>query len=231
MATTFVQLKVTTNANAFETDATEALTFDSNATVGNFVVVGIGLTATNRTISSVTDSGGNTYALLSEGGVNATVDSGGSATEVWLYGAPVTSAANIVTVVINSALATPARMWILEVSGQHATTPIEDVAVTTTTSATSHPSGSVTTAAAGNIVIGMLFGTNGTYTNQATWTQIDNSANGISAYKAVDAATTTWTPTTGGSESTAIVTIAIQPAAAGVSVPVILHHLKQQGIC
>ncbi len=217
-AVTIVQGVVSTAANAFETDGIEVLTYGAGTTVGNFNVVCFWLTAINRTVSSVVDSGGNTYAILSQGGQDATHQNASSATEIWCYGAPITTTNTTVTVTINSALATPARMAIWEVTGQNAT-PVEDVAIADNGAVAdaSHAVGPVTTAAAGNMLFAVLAGSSGTYSNEAGWTTTDNQTFGLIASDNVDAATTTYTATSAGNELVAQVLVAIQPAAGGAT--------------
>lgn len=211
---TISQTAWSANANAFETDAVETVSFASQVSVGCRVYTGILLSATNRTISSVTDDGSNSYALSTQGGTNATTEVAAAATEVWIYEAAVTTAMQTVTVTISSALATPARVALLAVCGQHATTPTEDVAIATQTSATSHPCGGLVTAAAGSALFGIMAGSNGTYSTPAGWTQIGSTVNFIADQRTIGAATTTWTPTTAASEGTASACVAIAPAAA-----------------
>lgn len=211
----FSQVAWSANTNAFETDAIETVSFGGTVSTGCRVYVGIGVTATNRTISSVTDDGSNTYALATQGGQDATTESASSGTEVWIYTAPVTTTMQTVTVTISSALATPARVATWAVCGQHATTPTEDTAVATQTSATSHPCGGLVTASAGSALVGFIGGSNGTYNNEAGWTSNGSVTNYHAAYRTIDAATTTWTPTTSASEATTSVCLAITPAAGG----------------
>lgn len=206
-----VQYTFSSNTNAFETDATEAVSFAASATVGNVIAVGIMASATNRTISSVSDEGGNTYTLVT----NSNNEYASSGTEVWWYTAPVTTTAQTVTVAINSALASPARVVIVEVTAADTTTPVEDTAIADTNS-TSHACGPITASGA-SVLLGIMFGTNGTYTNEASWTSMGSVTTGHAAYRAVTAGDYTWTPTTSGTEQTAMSLIAVAPAAAAAS--------------
>ena len=143
-----VQSAWSANTNAFETDGIESVAFSGTVSTGCQVYVGVMLSATNRTISSVADDGSNTYALSTSGGTDATTQNGSSGTEVWIYEAPVTSTMQTVTVTISSALATPARVATFAVCGQHGTTPTEDTAVRQNRAAsdTSHPTVPLTAA-------------------------------------------------------------------------------------
>lgn len=218
MAVAVSQYKTTTDTNAFADDGIAAVTLDAQAGVGGFLVVSIAVTQTTaRSVSSVTDDGGNTYALLSAGGTDATQgETTFNSGEVWIYGAPITTPATTVTVTLSAAVGDTGRLTVYHLTGQHATTPTEDVAVHSDTTGTSHAVGSVTTAAAGNVLIGIRAGSSGTYTNEAGWIETDNISAGfgavIGAYDTVDAATTSWTITTGGNESTVAALVAIQPA-------------------
>ncbi len=223
MAVSVVQYKTTANAAAWATDGIEALSFDTQAQVGSFVVVQISVTQTSaRTVSSVVDDGSNTYSLLTQGGQDATADETTfSSGEVWFYGGWITTAATTVTVTLSAAASDTGRLTTYELSGVHATTPTEDVAIHTDTTGTSHAVGPVVTAAAGSLVIGVRAGSVGIYTNEGGYTETDNINQGfggvISGYKAVGAASTSWTMTTSGNESTAAVLIAIQPVIVSVN--------------
>lgn len=210
---TFVQMKVSTAANAFETDGIETLTFDSPASAGTIVLVGVSLTASNRTITSITDDGGNSYAVCSQGGTDANREDAGQS-EVWIYCGVLASPASAVTTTISSALATPGRMFSINFSGQNVT-PVEDVAIALSSATTSHPVGPVVTAAAGAMLVGIGYGTSGPYTNNAGWTQIDSTTFGISAYEDVGAASTSYTVTSAGNESLAMALVALAPSGGG----------------
>lgn len=216
------------NANAFETDATEAVSFAGAHATGR-AYVGIMVSATNKTISSVTDDGGNSYALVAQGGTNATTENTTSVMECWIYAATITSSMQTVTVVINSALATGARVALLHVADQHATTPDEDVSIFNTNGV--NPAVSVTTANAGNVLFGVMAASNGTYSS-AGFTAIGTTTNFHAVYRSVDAATTTWTVDSAtASEQPAMALVAIQPVAAGgINLGVVNHHMRQQGI-
>lgn len=216
MAVSFPQSPVASGTSAFATDGIDALSFASAASVGDRVYVGISLTATNRTITSVVDDGSNTYTLVSDGTDSATIELGAAGVELWLYAADVTTTMQTVTATISSALASPSIWFIVVVRGQHASTPNEDVATATQpTATTSHPCGPVSTASADSGLIGFIAGTNGTYNNESGWTSIYSNTNFHAAYRTIGAASTTWTVATPGNENTASVLLAIAPAAAG----------------
>ena len=218
MAVSVVQTKVTASTTPFVTDGIEALTFDATTTVGNYILVGIAVTQSNRTISSVVDNGSggsNTYALVSDGSVNANHEIAATA-EFWIYGAPVERAATVVTVTISSAIGSPSQMWIAEISGQHASSPIEDVAIALTSpDGTTHTTGNVTTASAGSLLVVMGYGTGGTYTHDADFTSIETSAQGLSGYDQVDAGTFNCVYTSAANEAQVNALVAIAPAAGG----------------
>jgi len=227
-----VQFKESTDGNIFATDGIEAVVFDSTVPAGSFVTVAINVPSTTRSISSVVDNGGNTYALLTQGGTNATIDSGTTASEVWIYGAQITSSMTTVTVTVSSAIAAPSKIVLWEVTGQHATTPVEDVAVGVTTTGTSHAVGPVVTAAAGSVLIGSMYtgASAEVLTNDASFTEAANTSEGIAAHDLVGAASTSWTVTSTTNAAMAMVLVAIQPAAAGGVGPLVGGKLVGRGI-
>jgi hypothetical protein len=201
----------------FTGDGVADLTFAGNTTIGNLILVGFYIEATSRTVTSVT-AGGATLTLLSQGGVDATIETGAPA-ELWVYGGVATSATTAVQITISSAFAGVGKCWAAEFSGQHATfaSAIEDVAIATNTGAGNHDSGNVTTANAGSMLVGFLGGTTGVYTIDADFTPFTGTGDGFmrSGYDVVDAVTASFNTTSGGSETTAQVVIAIAPAAGG----------------
>lgn len=211
------QTKVASTANPFNTDGVDTLTFDSATTPGNQIIVGVALPTDARSINlamgGVSD-GSNTYDECNQGGQDATIGISGAA-EVWLFCAPVTGAITAITVTLSSAVAANALFFIMEVTGQHST-PIEDVAVATTSAQMTHSSGNLVTANAGSLLVGIALGSAGTYTQAVGWTNLDTDATlgAMSGYLAVDAATTVYNPTSAQNENAAIAAIAIAPAAA-----------------
>jgi hypothetical protein len=211
-AATVTQFKTDASSTPWSGDGVDDLAFDASVGAGSLVCPIISLSASTRTISSVTDNGGNTYALASQGGTDATTEIGG-VSEVWIYCSVTTTTMQTVTVTLNSSLGSPAAFSIVEIDGQHAT-PVEDVALATTTTVLTHTSGSVTTASAGSALIGAMYGSTGSYTIDADFTTLFNDTQGLGGYDEVGAGSFTMVNTSVSAESQAIVLIAIAPAAA-----------------
>jgi hypothetical protein len=198
---------------------TASLTFAGNTTIGNLMLVGFYMEATSRTVTSVT-AGGTALTLVSQGGIDATAETA-IPSEIWVYGGVATSATTAVTVVISSAMAGVSKVWAAEFSGQHATyaSAIEDVALAETDppASGSHDSGNVVTANAGSALVGFLAGSTGAYTLDADFTSFTGSGDGFmqAGYDLVDAGTFSFNTTSGGSETTVQICIAIAPAGGG----------------
>lgn len=201
---------------AFATDGIAELSFGVAATVGNRAYVFFGVGASSRTVTSVTDDGGNTYALVTDGGQTATVEAAGTY-ECWCYAANVGTAATQVTIEISSAYAgADASIVIVEASGQDVASPDEDVAVGSTSAATSHTVGNVTLAAADGMLLSYMYGTTGTYTLDADFTSIVNSSQHIAGYDQLAASGTyDCTNTSPGSESLLMLLIAVKASTGG----------------
>jgi hypothetical protein len=217
-AVAVVQSKTATSATPFDTDGIDALTFDSGAPVGSLIVVGFAVPTAARTVTTVSD-GTNNLVLCSQGGTNATA-SEAALSEVWLYCGIATATVNTVTVTLSGAVASNSLFFIAEFSGHDANSwPIEDAVVANTASGTTHSSGNLVTASAGSALVGIAFGTTGSYTNDADFTALDVDATlGVSGYDLVGAATSTYAVTTAAGETTSMAAIAItpsMPAAAG----------------
>lgn len=227
MAVDFPQFKVSASSTPFDTDGIEAVTFDAQVADGREILVGISLNSHSRTITSVVDDGGNTYALASQGGIDATNEI--TDVELWVYRATVATPASTVTVTLSSPLASEANLWVLEVSGQHAT-PIEDVALADTVNVQTHPVGPVTTAGGGSGLVGLLATAVSTLTNEGGWTQLVNFSGTffsvLAAYRTIGAGSTSWSPTTVGTDDCTLALMAIAPSAggAGGDMSVSLHE-------
>jgi hypothetical protein len=201
-------------SNPFVTDGIADLTLAGNATIGNYLIVAFSVPASSRTVSSVAQ--GATGLTLMTDGVQAATQEASGAEEQWAYSVVVASASTAVTVTLSSAVATGGQVCAIELSGQHATTPIEDVAVAQN-SGTSHDTGNVTTANAGSLLFGYINGSSGDYNEDADFTTLTSAetTNHISGYDLVGAVTASYTPTTAGTEQTLQMVIAIAPAGGG----------------
>lgn len=215
MATAHVQNAALYNATFFATDGIGEISFSGAATVGNRVYVCFGIDATSRTVTSVTDDGGNTYALVNQGGTNATGEVP-SNSEAWVYAADVANAATQITVTLNSAFAGDASVAIVEVTGQHVTTPDEDVtAAVTGAGETTHTFSDVTYS--GGLLLAYMHGSGGAYTIDADFTTVQNVAKAVCGYDETVSGTFNCVNTSSGNESVVKILIAVQSAAAGAA--------------
>jgi chitodextrinase len=130
--------------------STLPVTFTSAQTAGNFIVVGVSW-ASSTTVSSITDSKGNTYSLA----VGPTTNTALGATAAIYYANNIATAAagaNTVTVAFSSAVPYP-DIRVAEYSGISTTSPLDVTAVATGDSATTD-SGSASTTNANDLIVG-----------------------------------------------------------------------------
>jgi hypothetical protein len=139
---TFVQVKSATLTSG----ASEAITFTAAQTSGNLNVVAVMWGDTTSTVSSVTDSKGNIYALA----VGPTKASG--LTSAIYYAKNIASGSNTVTVKFNQTASYP-NVNVLEYSGLDTANPL-DVRAAATGSGTTANSGSATTTSANELIVG-----------------------------------------------------------------------------
>ena len=122
--------------------------FTAAQSAGDLIVVGVSW-GSSATISSVTDTKGNTYTLA----VGPTTFSGAAAAIYYAKNIVAAAAnANTVTVTFNTTTGTP-DLRVAEYSGINTTSPLDVTAVSTGTSATSN-SGSATTTNANDLLVG-----------------------------------------------------------------------------
>jgi fibronectin type 3 domain-containing protein len=136
---TFVQVKSATPKGS---PTSVAVAFTSAQTAGNLNVVAIGWGETTRTISSVTDSKGNSYVLAAP----LTRNTNGGLSHAIYYAKNIAAAAagtNTVTVTFSGGASDP-DLRILEYRGADASTPV-DVTSTGTGSGTTSTTPAVTT--------------------------------------------------------------------------------------
>jgi hypothetical protein len=138
----FVQVNSKTSASASSLVAA----YSSAQTAGNLNVVTVMWGDTTRTVSSVTDTKGNAYALA----VGPTKATG--LTSAIYYGKNIAGGSNTVTVTFNGTAAYP-NLNVLEYSGLDATNPL-DVSAAATGSGTAANSGSATTTSASELIVG-----------------------------------------------------------------------------
>ena len=139
---TFVQVKSATLTSG----ASEAITFTAAQTSGNLNVVAVMWGDTTSTVSSVTDSKGNIYALA----VGPTKASG--LTSAIYYAKNIVSGSNTVTVKFNQTASYP-NVNVLEYSGLDTANPL-DVRAAATGNGTTANSGSATTSSANELIVG-----------------------------------------------------------------------------
>ena len=128
---------------------TVTVTFKAAQTAGNLNVVVVGWNDASTTVSSVTDTSGNTYVRA----VGPTV--GGGISQSIYYAKSIAGAAanaNIVTVTFSAAANAP-DIRILEYSGLNTTAPL-DVTAAASGRGTSVSSGSATTTSANELILG-----------------------------------------------------------------------------
>lgn len=217
-------------ANPFVTDGIADLTLGANATTGNYLIVAFSVPASSRTVTSVVQ-GATSLTLMTDGVQQATQEAAG-AEEQWAYSVVVASASTAVTVTLSSAVATGGTVCAIELSGQHATTPIEDVTVGQN-SGTVHDTGNVTTANAGSLLFGYINGSSGDYNQDADFTTLTNgeTTTSISGYDLVGAVTASYTPETVGTEQTLQMVIAIAPAGGGGGGSTAARNCPMLGVC
>jgi len=141
-AINFVQANYKTSTSA----SSLAAAYPLAQTAGNLNVVSVMWGDTTRTVSSVTDSKGNSYALA-VGPSKAT-----GLTSAIYYAKNIASGTNTVTVTFNGTASYP-NLNMLEYSGLDTASPL-DVSAAATGSGTTANSGSATTTSANELIIG-----------------------------------------------------------------------------
>lgn len=144
-AATFVQ----GNGNKTVNGATVTTPYSQAQTAGNLNVVVIGFANSTTTVSSVTDSRGNTYALAI-GPTRRT----GSATQYIYYAKNIVAAAagaNVVTVVLSSSSVMWPEVGVAEYGGLDTTSPL-DVTAGSSGSSNTSSSGNLTTTHANDLI-------------------------------------------------------------------------------
>ena len=123
-----------------------AVTYPAAQTAGNLNVVAVMWGDTTSAVNSVTDSRGNVYALA----VGPTKASG--LTSAIYYAKNIAAGSNTVTVTFNQAAGWP-NVNVMEYSGLSTTSPL-DVTATASGTGTTANSGSATTTAANELIVG-----------------------------------------------------------------------------
>jgi len=138
----FVQVKSATATSGSSVSAT----FAAPQTVGNLNVVAVMWGDTTSSVTSVTDSRGNVYALA----VGPSTATG--LTSAIYFAKSITAGTNTVTVTFNQSAGWP-NINVMEYSGLSTTSPL-DVTATASGTGTTANSGSATTTAANELIVG-----------------------------------------------------------------------------
>ena len=175
---------------------------------GNFTCVGFGIQSTALSVTSVTDTGGNTYTLADTDEVASTV-------EAWMYCGTATSSATAITITMNTNNGNEGHAFAWTV-----TESANTVGNTSSGNAnsTSHSSGAVAITGANSIMVGFtVFGASSSPTIDADYTENLNRASLTAGYRAVTAGDT-MVNTTGGNRQSATILTEIKASAAAASV-------------
>ena len=144
------QLVQTVGASETTTSTTLTATFPTATVAGNLLVLSASLySGSTNHISSITDSGGNTWTNVGAYFVSAHFSDG----EMW-YSANAKSDTNVV---IHMTTAVAASMSVQEFSGIATTSPL-DVSLGTSNTSTAPSSGAVTPTAATDLMVGFIAG-------------------------------------------------------------------------
>jgi RHS repeat-associated protein len=171
----FVQVK----SAAATSGSSIAVAYTNAQAAGNLNVVAVMWGDTTSTVSSVTDSRGNTYALA-VGPTRVT----GLSSSIY-YAKNIAAGSNTVTVTFNQTAGFP-NVNVLEYSGLSTTSPLDVTAGATGTGTTAN-SGSATTTSANELIVGMGNPTGSGFTAAGSGftSRIINSFGGISEDKIV----------------------------------------------
>lgn len=216
------------------TDGTGVATFPAPTTVGNTIIAIYGVNANvTFTIADDGSGGSNTYGQTTR----STFISTAGVSQIGY--AEVERASQVVTVTASAATAGAGYLKIQEWSGLNNADLLEAQAQDSQPvgTVTSHPTGPVSTLIDKAVLIGVLQGSSGAYDGTPTgFTEVYDAAQGVAAYKILAAPTTNenWVPTSAANELSTSSLAAFNgmgevPPPAG-SVPVIVQHMRQQGI-
>lgn len=179
---TFVQAK---RARAFS-GTTNPVAFDSAVTAGHLIAVGVTWDSTTVTLTSITDSLGNTYTLVG----NPTSSITGRA--AMSYVPNVLGGANTVTATFSGSISSV--ICVQEISGANASSPLDQSALNAQTNpgtgTDAVTSGTVTTTTAGQYIFGFSGDSNSgaTFTQGTGFTAADVGNAGAAEYQVQGAA-------------------------------------------
>lgn len=178
-----VNTTVPGSSDCFGGTTTCTITLEETMNAGNLVVLVFAKANTTRTVQSVTDSAATSYTCHVDE-KHAT----GSLNIVICSAVPSSNITSL-TVTINLALSVSVEAVVYEFSGE-AASPFDAVSSGETTTGQAHGSGNLTTTVAGDLLVGGTFGTTGTWTIDADFAQVANTATFVSGWDEVGAAGT-----------------------------------------
>ena len=143
---------VQANGASIPAQTTNAVTFTSAQTAGDLNVAVVSWKSSTATVTSVTDSRGNTYALA----VGPTTSTGNTQQSIYYAKNIVSAAAGANTVSATFSTAIASELRVLEYSGINTTAPL-DVTATATGTGTIANSGNATTTNANDLLVGAAY--------------------------------------------------------------------------
>lgn len=196
----------TENASATPFSASASAAVTVSLTAGDTACVVFGVEISTRTVSSVTDNGGNSYSLAATNEIAGSLES-------WVYCTVAASSATSITVTISSTFAGNGLVGAWTVTESRAGTSVGNTNTGVTSPAnTVHTTNSAALTDASAMMLASSYCVaNCTYTNEAGWTQNGNTVRYISASKAATGAES-YDPTTAGNEFAINLIVEIRPA-------------------
>jgi len=150
LSSALAQTSVQTVAATTRSASTNTLSFSSNTTAGNLILVGVNFYS-NATFSSISDSQGNTFTQIG----NELITVGGVRSRVY-YAKNIKGGPDMLTVTISTS-SSALQLYLTEYSGVNQTTPI-DTQTGSTGNAGAVSSGYGTTTVAGDLIYGYCVG-------------------------------------------------------------------------
>lgn len=151
----------------------DAVSLPAQATAGNLIIVVYQTFNTVRTVASIADAGGTTYALLGtrqQDGSTGTV-------EIWWGIAPASNGGINVVVTLSGGNADEVGIVVAQFSGNNATQASAVHNGASNSATTTHNSGSVTPPDANSITVAAMNRTNATWTEDGGFTEIAYASN------------------------------------------------------
>jgi hypothetical protein len=173
--------------------STNATAFDSNNIAGDLIVVVVDWNKLSASVSSITDTNGNTYTSA-VGPINWNGLAPTYRGQIF-YAKNIKGGANTVTVTLSAAATSSFESYIHEYSGADTVSPLDVVSSATSNSGTAMDSGSATTHAANELIFGAGFEASGViaagagFVTRSTFNSNmteDKSVTSIGAYNATE---------------------------------------------